>query len=72
MAEHAYKPSEAVPVSGVYRVDHNGHRETHDATLLEGEVFPACAVCQRQVRFVLKHRATNIHEDKDFPTGNGR
>ena len=55
MAEHAYKPSEAVPVSGVYRVEHNGHRETHDATLLQGEVFPACAVCRDQVRFTLKH-----------------
>jgi hypothetical protein len=67
MAEHAYKPSEQVPVSGVYRVDHNGHREAHEATLLEGEVFPACAMCEERVRFVLKHRATGIHLDKDFP-----
>jgi hypothetical protein len=67
MAEHAYKPSEAVPVSGVYRVEHNGHRETHDATLLQGEVFPACAICESGVRFTLKHRAHNIRHDKDFP-----
>lgn len=69
MAEQAYKPSEAVPVSGVYRVDHNGHRETHEATLLEGETFPPCAVCEKNVRFTLKHRAVNIHYDKDFPPG---
>ncbi len=66
MAEHVYKPSEVVPVSGVYRVDHDTHREAHEATLLEGEVFPACAVCDDKVRFVLKHRATGIYLDKDF------
>jgi hypothetical protein len=69
MAEHAYKPSEAVPVSGVYRVEHDGHRETHEATLLQGEVFPACAMCAHQVRFTLKQEARDIHSDKDFPTG---
>ncbi len=67
MAEHVYRPSELVPVSGVYRVDHNEHREAHEATLLEGEVFPACAVCEDNVRFMLKYRATSIHLDKDFP-----
>jgi hypothetical protein len=69
MAEHAYKPSEAVPVSGVYRVEHHGHRETHEATLLQGEVFPACATCAKQVRFTLKRKANDIHSDKDFPVG---
>ncbi|HUI83177.1 MAG TPA: hypothetical protein VL240_03090 [Candidatus Binatia bacterium] len=67
MAEHVYRPSEAVPVSGVYRVEHNHHRDAHDATLLEGEVFPACVVCEDRVRFTLKHRAASIHGDKDFP-----
>lgn len=67
MAEQAYKPSERVPVSGVYRVDHQGHREAHEATLREGEVFPACATCEGQVRFTLKHRAIHIHQDGDFP-----
>jgi hypothetical protein len=69
MAAHAYRPSEAVPVSGVYRVEHNGHRETHEATLLQGEVFPACATCAHHVRFTLKQEARNIHVDKDFPSG---
>jgi hypothetical protein len=71
MAEHAYRPSEAVPVSGVYRVEHNGHRESHDATLLRGEIFPSCAVCEGGVRFILKHQADNIRndKDKDFPAG---
>jgi hypothetical protein len=67
MAERAYKPSERVPSSGVYRVDHNGHREMHEATLLEGELFPACSLCEDKVRFTLKYRAANISQDKDFP-----
>ncbi len=66
MAEHVYKPSEAVPVSGVYKVEHRDHRETHDATLLEGETFPACATCDQQVRFTLKHKADTVGQDKDF------
>jgi hypothetical protein len=66
MAEHAYKPSEAVPVSGVYRVEHRGHRETHDAILRAGEVFPACSVCDQQVRFTLKQRAKSDSAGKNF------
>ncbi|MGB7554005.1 MAG: hypothetical protein WBM04_06510 [Candidatus Korobacteraceae bacterium] len=66
MAEQAYKPSERVPVSGVYRVEHNGHRVEHDVTMLEGETFPACSVCNDRVRFALKHRATGIRQDPDF------
>ncbi len=66
MAEQVYKPSQAVPVSGVYRVDHNGHREAHEATLLHGETFPVCALCGEAVRFTLKHRAKSIRSDKDF------
>ena len=68
MAEHAYKPSEAVPVSGVYRVEHQGHRETHDATLRAGETFPPCSVCEHEVRFILKQRARNSGAG-DSPVG---
>jgi hypothetical protein len=66
MAEHAYKPSERVPVSGVYRVEHNGHRVEHDVTMLEGETFPPCSICNDGVRFTLKHRSTRIRQDRDF------
>jgi len=69
MAEPVYKPSHAVPVSGVYRVEHDGHREAHEATLREGESFPACAICEDRVRFTLKQRANNIRSDRDFYPG---
>jgi hypothetical protein len=66
MAKQGYKPSERVPVSGVYRVEHNGHRDEHDVTMLEGETFPACSVCNDKARFTLKHRANSIRQDPDF------
>ena len=66
MAEQAYRPSQAVPISGVYRVEHNGHRQAHEATLLQGETFPSCGVCGDQVRFLLKHRANDIRGDSDL------
>lgn len=69
MAEQGYKPSQAVPISGVYRVEHNGHREAHEATLLQGETFPVCAVCGNEVPFTLRHRASDIRDDEDFPCG---
>lgn len=66
MAVQVYKPSQAVPVSGVYRVEHDGHRDAHEATLLQGEFFPTCAICNNRVRFILKHRANDIRDDKGF------
>jgi hypothetical protein len=66
MAEQGYKPSERVPISGVYTVVHNGHRPEHEATLLKDEVFPCCGVCGEHVRFTLSHKGEGIRSDKDF------
>ncbi len=66
MAEQGYKPSERVPISGVYGVVHNGHRPEHEATLFKGEVFPTCAACGDHVRFWLRHSVDSIRQDKDF------
>lgn len=66
MAEE-FKPGEKVPTSGVYRVLHKGHRDGHDATLREGELFPTCTVCNDQVRFRLVQSAKLIDGDEDFP-----
>lgn len=61
-----FKPGEQVPSSGVYRVHHQSHREEHDATLREGELFPVCTVCEQQVRFRLVQSARLIDRDIDF------
>ena len=65
MAEE-FKPGDKVPSSGVYRVQHKSHRDEHEATLREGELFPNCTVCERDVRFRLIHSARLIDGDADF------
>jgi YjzC-like protein len=61
-----FKPGDKVPSSGVYRVLHKDHREEHDATLREGELFPNCSVCDEGVRFRLVQSAKLIDRDVDF------
>ncbi|HEY3928496.1 MAG TPA: hypothetical protein VGL89_08990 [Candidatus Koribacter sp.] len=63
---HEYKPGDKVQSSGVYRVLHQGHRDEHEATLREGELFPTCSVCERNVRFRLVQSARLIDRDTDF------
>lgn len=42
-----------MPLSGVYRVEHDSHRLMHEATLLEKTAFPRCRECGTSVRFYL-------------------
>jgi hypothetical protein len=65
-AEQVFRAGDAAPQSGVYRVLHERHRESHLATLFEGERFPACAHCADDVRFVLLRPARLIRDDLDF------
>ena len=48
-----FKPGQRVPVSGVYRVEHDSHRLMHEAALLQSEPFPRCRECKSDVRFEL-------------------
>ena len=58
MAEQVYKPGDAVPESGIYRVQHSGHRSDHDLTLTQGSTFPSCQRCGDKVRFTAVHTTT--------------
>jgi hypothetical protein len=66
MAEQDFKPGENVPKSGLYVVVHANHRADHEATLFQGEQFPACTHCEEAVRFRLLRGATPITDDSDF------
>ena len=48
-----FVPGDVVPVSGVYRVEHNSHRLMHEAALMADTRFPRCKRCKGQVRFTL-------------------
>lgn len=66
VAESRYRPGQAVPCSGVYRISHVGHRGEHEGILLEREVFPRCAVCGEEVRFQLLQASNPIEQQPDF------
>jgi hypothetical protein len=69
MPESPYRPGDPVPQSGVYRVVHLDHRAEHEATLLDGSVFPRCTKCGEDVRFHLQRAAARIQNDSDFEAG---
>jgi hypothetical protein len=58
MKSERFKPGQRVPVSGIYRVEHDSHRLMHEATLLHNDVFPRCRECKSDVRFELVRRVT--------------
>ena len=63
MAEQVFKPGENVPQSGLYLVVHDNHRADHEASLFQGEQFPACAQCDVGVRFKLIRAASPEADD---------
>jgi hypothetical protein len=54
-----FSPGQLIPESGIYRVEHNSHRLMHEATLLEGDLFPLCRQCKYHVRFELRRSVKN-------------
>jgi hypothetical protein len=70
-AEQLFRAGEVVPESGVYKVTHQRHRDSHLATLFQDERFPPCAQCGESVRFALLRRARLIRDDLDFKTRQG-
>jgi|GEM_PF-1177065 len=36
---------ETVGQTGLYQVNHQGHRPNHQAILWQGETFPSCRIC---------------------------
>ena len=52
-------PGDVVPVSGVYRVEHNSHRLMHESALLADTRFPRCKRCRDDVRFHLVRPIVN-------------
>ena len=51
-----FRPGDAVPHSGIYRVAHDPtHAQEHEVTCLFGKRFPPCRGCD-QPRFVLHLR----------------
>jgi hypothetical protein len=54
------KVGDEVPESGIYRVIHRQHRVPHEVTLLQGEKFPPCDLCDDAVVFKLLRLAPQL------------
>jgi hypothetical protein len=61
-----YKPGQMVPVSGIYTVMHEDHREPHQSIALRGEEFPSCRICKDNVRFYVARVVPHITHDFDL------
>lgn len=55
-----------VPISGVYTVVHERHREAHEAVAVRGDEFPFCRVCQDRVRFYVEQVLPHVTHDFDL------
>jgi hypothetical protein len=54
------------PISGVYIVVHELHRQPHEVLIVRGEVLPACRVCKLEVRFRVMEAVSHLTHDWDF------
>jgi hypothetical protein len=66
MPDDVFQPSDQVPESGIYQVQHYRHRLYHDATFVKGDTFPPCSECGANVRFRLVRQAPLLMEDRNF------
>jgi hypothetical protein len=55
-----------VPVSGIYRVLHDGHRDDHEVLAIRGEAFPACRICNVDVKFQVAQVTPHVTHDFDL------
>lgn len=56
-SKRSHQPGERVPTTGIYRVLHYRHRESHEVILRLSDRFPFCQQCGSRVRFELLHAA---------------
>ncbi len=60
-----------VPVSGIYRVLHDGHRADHEVLAIRGEEFPACRICKVEVKFQVSRVTPHVTHDFDLAGPDG-
>lgn len=63
-----FRTGERITRSGIYRVIHRKHRLPHEVTLLRDQVFPRCAKCHDQVKFLLVRGARLPEIESEFST----
>jgi len=64
--DRACEPGQLAPISGIYHVVHDGHRQDHEVVAIRGEEFPLCRICQGNVQFHIAKVASHMTHDRDL------
>ncbi len=62
----SFRSGETVPLSGVWRPQHEGCRNPAELWIRKDELFPPCEQCGAEAMFVLLQEIQHISEDSDF------
>jgi len=65
-AQVAFRSGETVPLSGIWRPEHNGCANPSELWIRKDELFPLCGQCGSQASFALLEEVQHISEDADF------
>lgn len=64
--QDAFSSGELIPVSGLWRSNHNDCENSSDLWLRKGDYFPPCLTCSSAASFTLQEEIHHISEDPDF------
>jgi hypothetical protein len=62
----AFRSGEAVPLSGVWRAEHQACENIAEFWIRKDDLFPLCQQCGLETGFTLLEEVQHISEDSDF------
>jgi hypothetical protein len=62
----AFRSGETVPVSGVWRSEHEACKDNPELWVRKDDLFPPCPNCGSGTGFTLLEEIQHISEDSDF------
>lgn len=72
LSHTSFKPGEIAQASGIYHIQHSqDHRQSHEVVFAMNDRFPACEICEDDVRYTLMRAAPLVFEDPDFRDSDG-
>lgn len=62
----AFRSGETVPISGIWRPEHESCTNAPEIWVRKDDVFPPCPQCGGPTNFILLEEVQHISEDSDF------
>ena len=66
ISQLAFRSGEGVPVSGLWRPEHDKCNTAPELWISKLDRFPPCPACGSPARFILLEEVRHISEDSDF------